>query len=143
MNDLRKAAGEALEALEALEDVPYMSNKDDYERLERVKTALRQVLVDADDTSENHVDETVKSEHEPVAEIQAEDMGKPFNAIRVTVHFYAEVPAVGTKLYTAPPKQWVGLTDEECREIFDACETTDRGYVLAMVEAKLKEKNKW
>jgi hypothetical protein len=34
MNDLRKAAGEALEALEALEDVPYMSNKDDYERLE-------------------------------------------------------------------------------------------------------------
>ncbi len=39
--------------------------------------------------------------------------------------------------------EWVGLTDEERREIFDACETTDRGYVLAMVEAKLKEKNKW
>ena len=32
------------QALEALEDVPYMSNKDDYERLERVKTALRQAL---------------------------------------------------------------------------------------------------
>jgi hypothetical protein len=31
-------------ALEALEDVPYMSNKDDYERLERVTTALRQAL---------------------------------------------------------------------------------------------------
>jgi predicted Fe-S protein YdhL (DUF1289 family) len=39
--------------------------------------------------------------------------------------------------------EWVGLTDEERREIFDACETTDRGYVLAMAEAKLKEKNKW
>jgi hypothetical protein len=38
-------------------------------------------------------------------------------------------------------KQWVGLTDEERREIFDACETTDRGYVLAMCEAKLKERN--
>jgi hypothetical protein len=152
----------------------------------------------ADDISQDHVDETVKCKHEPVAEIQAEDMGKPFNAIRVTVHFYAEVPAVGTKLYKAPPKreltcvcgavwegemmvhpprkaaewfdctdaqlmdevrrrgfvirdaqidpvkrEWVGLTDDERREIFDACETTDRGYVLAMVEAKLKEKNKW
>jgi hypothetical protein len=43
------------------------------------------------------------AQQEPVAEIQAEDMGKPFNAIRVTVHFYAEVPAVGTKLYKAPP----------------------------------------
>jgi hypothetical protein len=31
-------------ALEALEDVPYMSNKDDYERLEKVTTALRQAL---------------------------------------------------------------------------------------------------
>jgi hypothetical protein len=38
---LREAAQQALEALE---DVPYMSNKDDYERLERVKTALRQAL---------------------------------------------------------------------------------------------------
>lgn len=37
--------------------------------------------------------------------------------------------------------EWVGLTDEERREIFDACETTDRGYVLAMCEAKLREKN--
>lgn len=37
--------------------------------------------------------------------------------------------------------EWVGLTDDERREIFDACETTDRGYVLAMCEAKLREKN--
>jgi hypothetical protein len=37
--------------------------------------------------------------------------------------------------------EWVGLTDDERREIFDSCETNDRGYVLAMVEAKLKEKN--
>jgi hypothetical protein len=47
---------------------------------------------------------------------------------------------LGDKLYVAP-KQWVGLTDDERREIFDACETNDRGYVLAMCEAKLKEKN--
>jgi hypothetical protein len=116
-------------------------------------TALRQALVDADDTSQDHVDETVKQEHEPVAEIQAEDMGKPFNAIRVTVHFYAEVPAVGTKLYTAPPKrEWVGLTADEiwkCNRAksgsaveFHICYAHQNVLDFAeAIEAKLKEKN--
>lgn len=36
---------------------------------------------------------------EAVGEIVAEDMGRPFNAIRIRCHFYAAVPAVGTKLY--------------------------------------------
>ena len=40
-----------------------------------------------------------------------------------------------------PARDWVGLTDKERREIFDACDPTDRGYVLAMTEAKLREKN--
>lgn len=38
-------------------------------------------------------------------------------------------------------KEWQGLTDEELRDIFDSCQIEDRGYVAAMVEAKLKEKN--
>ena len=44
-------------------------------------------------------------EQEPVAEITADDMGRPFNAIRIGAHFYKEIPPVGTKLYTAPPKR--------------------------------------
>ena len=44
-----------------------------------------------------------KDEQEPVAEITADDMGRPFNAIRIGAHFYKEIPPVGTKLYTAPP----------------------------------------
>jgi hypothetical protein len=39
------------------------------------------------------------------------------------------------------PKPWVGLTEGDRREIFDATERDDRGYVAALVEAKLKEKN--
>jgi hypothetical protein len=39
---------------------------------------------------------------EPVGEVQLEDMGRPFNAMRVNIHFYKEVPSVGTKLYTSP-----------------------------------------
>jgi hypothetical protein len=38
-------------------------------------------------------------------------------------------------------REWQGLTDEELRDIFDSCQTEDRGYVAAMVEVKLKEKN--
>jgi hypothetical protein len=40
-----------------------------------------------------------------------------------------------------PEREWQGLTNEELRDIFDSCQTEDRGYVAAMVEAKLKEKN--
>ena len=46
-----------------------------------------------------------KDEWEPVAEITADDMGRPFNAIRIGAHFYEEIPPVGTKLYTTPPKR--------------------------------------
>ena len=45
-----------------------------------------------------------KDEQEPVAEITADDMGRPFNALRIGAHFYKEIPPVGTKLYTAPPE---------------------------------------
>ena len=38
-------------------------------------------------------------------------------------------------------KPWVGLTDEDKAEIVDATERDERGYVMALVEAKLKEKN--
>jgi hypothetical protein len=45
-------------------------------------------------------------------------------------------------LYTAPPQRpWVGLTDDERTEIWKNCDPTHAGYVTALVEAKLKEKN--
>jgi hypothetical protein len=40
---------------------------------------------------------------EAVGEIQIEEMGRPFNADKVVLHFYGEPPPVGTKLYAAPP----------------------------------------
>ena len=47
----------------------------------------------------------------------------------------------GCERENVKPKEWVGLTDEERKDIFKVCAITDRGYVAAMVEAKLKEKN--
>jgi hypothetical protein len=75
-----------------------------------------------------------------------------------------EKPNEWQPLYTAPPqrewmeqeravgyreghqaalkqREWQGLTDEERKDIFKSCGVGDRGYVAAMVEAKLKEKN--
>ena len=41
----------------------------------------------------------------------------------------------------AAHQQWVWLTDEERKEIWKGCDPTHAGYVTALVEAKLKEKN--
>ena len=38
-------------------------------------------------------------------------------------------------------KEWVGLTDEDKRKVCEMTERDDRGYVMAIVEEKLKEKN--
>jgi D-serine dehydratase len=41
----------------------------------------------------------------------------------------------------AAQKPWVGLTEEERQEIWKGCDPQHAGYVTALVEAKLKEKN--
>jgi hypothetical protein len=46
---------------------------------------------------------------------------------------------LGDRLYVAP-KQWVGLTDEEIEHIADS--EWEEAFVR-MIEAKLREKNKW
>lgn len=63
-----------------------------------------------------------QAEHaQPVGEIQIEDMGRPFNAMRVTIHFYKEVPPVGTRIYTTTPKR-NPLSPEEIEQ---CCYDTD------------------
>jgi hypothetical protein len=51
----------------------------------------------------------------------------------------------GVPLYTAPPKQWVGLTDEEAKKTFEEHNcviSADLAGILARaIEAKLREKN--
>lgn len=40
-----------------------------------------------------------------------------------------------------PKKRWVGLTDEDKRTVCEMTERDDRGSVMAIVEAMLKDKN--
>ena len=110
-------------ALEALNRNDYLG----WQTNIHVRDAIREALA-----------EQPAQQQEPAAEITAEDMGRPFNAIRIGTHFYKEVPPVGTKLYTSPPasKPWVGLTDEDLAGCDDE-ELKQARYW----ENKLKEKN--
>jgi hypothetical protein len=96
----------------------------------------------ADDISQDHVDEIVKDEQEPVAWRSTSPDGKLSNK-------FACKPTEGNwvePLYTAPQKkEWVGLTDEEAKKTFEEHNcviSADLAGILARaIEAKLKERN--
>jgi len=138
---IREAVQMALEALESVTGhftrTP-STLRDSEVRGEAHKaiTVLRQALVDADDTSQERVDETTKQEHEPVAWRSTSPDGKLSNK-------FACKPTEGNwvePLYTAPPKrEWVGLTAYEIQEIYSG--NQHWGNFACAIEAKLKEKN--
>jgi hypothetical protein len=123
-------------ALEALESDP-ISHAGLVNRKQAI-TALRQALVDADDMSRKRVDEKAKREHEPVAFINVEKQKLEWAKL-TSWHTPTIVNLPKIPLYTAPPKQWVGLTDEEYKIIH----YKNYNYIelARAVEAKLKEKN--
>jgi len=146
-------------ALEALESDP-ISHAGLVSRKQAI-TALRQALVDADDTSQKRVDEMVKTEHDKQIKIaQAYERG--WNAalaqqepvawiseggdVSRSKRYMDEMGFKCNPLYTAPSKQWVGLTDEEVSEIidreigFNSCWGPEEAFARA-VESKLREKN--
>jgi hypothetical protein len=129
------------EAIEVLEDASaemLMETGDKNYYIEAI-AVLRQALVDADDTSQERVDEIVKDEHEPVAWANSFDLQNFDMKVRTCPDLHHTVP-----LYTAPPKQWVGLTDEEvsyCRYAATFCDELDTAYMAELIEQALKEKN--
>ena len=121
-------------ALEALESDPVSHLGLVHRKL--AITALRQALVDADDTSQERVDEIVKDEHEPVAWANSFDLQNFDMKVRTGPDLNHTVP-----LYTAPTKrEWVGLTEEEISAVDWKTNETLHDYART-IEAKLKEKN--
>jgi len=107
------------------------------ERMQEEIDELRQALVDANDTSQERVDEKAKREQEPVAWIsEGGDVSR-------SKRYMDEMGFKCNPLYTAPPKQWVGLTDEEHAQIAidSGCASADWIDYAKKIEAKLKEKN--
>ncbi len=133
MSDLRKAAQMALDWRDKNSELLFELGGWDF-------------IFEINDWSQSIRGALAQPEQEPVAWMVVNGEGK----IEQTSHYKPEcerwlkydptrrlVP-----LYTAPPqREWQGLTDEDKREIIDETEPEDRGYVMALVEAKLKEKN--
>jgi hypothetical protein len=134
----REAIEEAIEVLEDASAEMLMETGDKNYYIEAI-AVLRQALVDADDTSQERVDEIVKDEHEPVAWANSFDLQNFDMKVRTGPDLHHTVP-----LYTAPPKQWVGLTEIEICDI-EADELTSANSetfsFARAIEAKLKEKN--
>ena len=136
----RESIEEAIEVLEDASAEMLMETGDKNYYIEAI-AVLRQALVDADDTSQERVDEIVKDEHEPVAWANSFDLQNFDMKVRTDPDLHHTVP-----LYTAPPKQWVGLTDEEVSEIidreigFNSCWGPEEKFARA-IEQALKEKN--
>ena len=135
----REAIEEAIEVLEDASADMLMETGDKNYYIEAI-AVLRQALVDADDTSQERVDEIVKDEHEPVAWANSFDLQNFDMKVRTGPDLHHTVP-----LYTAPTKrEWVGLTDEEvsyCRYAATFCDELDTAYMAELIEKDLKEKN--
>jgi hypothetical protein len=143
------------EAIEVLEDASaqMLMETGDENYYAGTIAILRQALVDADDTSQERVDEKAKREQEPVAWIT--DGGKGELWWYQSSKFDEEGNLIGPNpddipLYTASPKrEWVGLTDEEIHDLIYLSQKIDAsnspwfdclGFYRA-IESKLKERN--
>ena len=130
----REAIEEAIEVLEDASAEMLMETGDKNYYIEAI-AVLRQALVDADDTSQERVDEIVKDEHEPVAWANSFDLQNFDMKVRTCPDLHHTVP-----LYTAPPKQWVSLTDEEISAVDWKPNETLHDYARH-IELKLRGKN--
>ena len=143
-------------ALEALES-KYIVNCGAWRvQQDQAITALRQALVDADDTSQERVDEIVKTEHNKQIEI-AKAYERGWNAALAQQEPVAWMHTTGTghvyfrkkpqdkvfnrqPVFTAPPKkEWVGLTLNEAEDFYD--KYTDRAELINAIDKFLEEKN--
>jgi hypothetical protein len=132
----REAIEEAIEVLEDASAEMLMETGDKNYYIEAI-AVLRQALVDADDTSQERVDEIVKDEHEPVAWANSFDLQNFDMKVRTGPDLHHTVP-----LYTAPPKQWVSLTDQEVWQAIDnVLEGGGWLDVARVLEQAFKEKN--
>jgi len=134
----REAIEEAIEVLEDASAEMLMETGDKNYYIEAI-AVLRQALVDADDTSQERVDEIVKDEHEPVAWANSPADGP------VAWSCQCGRPYTVTCISSKPQKkEWVGLTDEQIIGLWQDTKEPDGHRIERFahaIEQALKEKN--
>ena len=150
MTDLRKAAEMALEALNEVTGWQWAGPMRVMDEVEDAIEALRQALAQpeqskySDIVSDGGLDPRNKfdAQQEPVAWMDKVWMKRPDLAKEIHMNKMFSRCQLSDKqvpLYTAPLKQWVGLTEKERDKIILGRQ--QRWEIAHMIEAKLQEKN--
>jgi hypothetical protein len=119
------------------------------EAIEVLEDASAEMLTETGD--ENYYVEAIavlrqalETEQEPVAFINVEKQKLEWAKL-TSWHTPTIVNLPKIPLYTAPPKQWVGLTDDEIAQLMFKCDVIVTGPTqfdfAREIESKLKEKN--
>lgn len=159
-NTLRKAAEMAFEALNEVTGWQWAGPMRVMDEVEDAIEALRQALAQpeqskySDIVSDGGLDPRNKfdAQQEPVAWMDKVWMKRPDLAKEIHMNKMFSRCQLSDKqvpLYTAPLKQWVGLTDDEIEDtwgntpmMFNARDNGARRVFARAIEAKLKDKNK-
>ena len=92
--------------------------------------------VATNDTSQERVDKTSESVHEPIGYLCENAVGHKYFRWKKPPSTFKPIP-----LYTAPQRTWVGLTDAEMKQTcYEAC-SYDPYTIARAIEAKLRSKN--
>ena len=123
-----------------------MSREAIEEAIEVLEDASAEMLTETGD--ENYYVEAIavlrqalETEQEPVLWLKTWSDGS-VSVLKTKSHAFADHEL--EPLYAAPPKQWVGLTDEELKPLCDENHIMFGAYTvdfIQAIEAKLKEKN--
>jgi hypothetical protein len=132
----REAIEEAIEVLEDASAEMLTETGDENYYVEAI-AVLRQALVDADDTSQERVDEKAKRKQEPVMWLKTWSDGS-VSVLKTKSHAFADHEL--EPLYAAPKKrEWVGLHGSEVPDTYKYDVMFMEGWLWA--EERLKEKN--
>jgi hypothetical protein len=118
-----------------------MSREAMQQALEALELYQSRMCVQMFDEAITALRQALEEKREPVGYFSVNDYGR----------WEENEGTYGEPLYTAPPKQWVGLTDEEIDDLsylsqkIDASNAAwfDRWGFARAIEQALKEKNKW
>lgn len=116
-------------------------------QLDGIDTETECVTIDVDDviTALRQALETEPFEYWNAVEgwVKIDEVREHFDAVGCGT-IYKSAGEGRSPLYTAPPKQWVGLTDDEIEDIyFDKFSMSELKDFARSIEQALKEKNKW